>query len=270
MIGALVTNAAHLLAPGDWENLALVNRSWNRRLHNGPSNLERGWREAIYRTMKGAILVACSDDDGYKRGVVYQKIFSLKFYQVSSFINQYDKLKDFRFRYFSLPWANLVEVPLTMYKVFHPGVILLSSRIAPGQFWARLREYVERQSFYHKPHLFANLDDLEKKIWFFFVVIRGVPLFSLDEPNFYAMKEFAKKYREQPDLFAKYMEGKWCHTRYVLHHYERNYNSHFPVPCKKYPPFHFCVSEVLEGQQWEDWTDVYVTEGQIFDDTIYI
>lgn len=245
------------LGVADWPNLALVNKHCNRLASIGAPSIGSQFRDEIFRCLQNQILVHSTDDDFRKRFLVRQKIDNLKFYQLASFADQYEDLKKFKFRYFSAPWAKIVKVPNDLYKVFHPGVILLSSSLTPGIFWKRIREYIEKKSFCLKPEWFHDIDFIEAKIWYFFHLIRGAPIFfiTVDEGLFWAMKAFARQIRSFPDLFNFYMKGHWTDVRYALQKYERDPTSHFPVPCGIYPCKDLSCS-LAQNWEWEPPTEL--------------
>ena len=255
------------LAASDWPQLAQVSKAYNRLVSVGPLELREKYRSAIFKCLGDQIRARSTDDNYQKRSYVAKKIQSLKFYQLASFVSEYETLKNFRFRYFSSTWAALVEVPLPMYKVFHPGVILISSDFTPGIFWKTLRNYIEMKSFFWKPHLFHNIDPLEAKIWYFHNLLRGAQLFdiSVDATTYYAMKAFAAKFRLYPETFQFYMQGKWVHMDQILFCYEKQGDlCHFPVPCTIYP---FCQHSMGESPdtEWDSWTEV-VTDDCVVDE----
>lgn len=260
------------IAPDDWGHLALLNRSWNRRVTRGPLVLERRWRVSIYTALAHRITFFSSDDNFKKRDFVWGKIRSLKFYQVATFIAQYEELKKFAFRFFSLPYAKIAQVPLFLYKVFHPAVIIMSSSLAPGAFWDSLKECIIRKSFALKPEWFHDLDALEKKIWVSYHLIRGFPLSNLtiDSSYFFAMKSFARKFRERPEIFETYMKGHWTQIRYVLHHYEKHGGyTHFPVPCEVWSKYNQCHPTDVSSE-WEPDTELYLDGVGVYEDKIFI
>jgi hypothetical protein len=253
----LVQANPEFLDTKDWPLIALVSKACNRIASRGTPRLRSVYQEKIYNCLQQQVVKRTADDNFRKRTFLADKIRERKFYQLASFVSQYENIKNFRFRYFSSSWSNVVQVPITMYQVYHPGVILMSSCLSPGKFWETLGKYIQMKTFYSQPQLTWDLDPLEIKIWYYYYLLRGLPFFDLSVHlgTFYAMKAFARKFREYPALFQNFMAGKWCHVGHILIAYERDGDMcHFPIPCHVYPR---CLHSRSESPdlEWDMWTE---------------
>ena len=222
------------LAPSDWHALALVNKRTNHVCVNGDRRTAWFYRTALYNALKDQLKLYRPDDWYSASTEVYTKIFSkLKFYQVASFIELYDKTKGFGFRYFCMKWMRVCKISLDFSQICHGPTLLLASSYTPGKFWKILNDYAAHSLWQAHPENWDKLSPIEQKIAIRAQLCRGIPMNwkFLEEDEFLpSVQRFTKIYTTYPECKIL-MEGKWGSLNQVLWKYEKDLGCHFPVDC---------------------------------------
>lgn len=199
----------------------------------GDKKVARLYRDAIYIAVKYQVELFHPDNHFEPVSKLYTKISKLKFYQVASFIEQYDKTKIFGFRYFCMKWMQVCKIPLDFSQVCHAPTLLLASGYPPGKFWKILKDYAAHSLWQAHPENWDKLSATEQMIAIRAQLCRGIPMNwkFLEEDQFLpSVQRFTKIYTTYPECKIL-MADKWGSLNQVLWKYEKDDNCHFPLDC---------------------------------------
>ncbi len=214
-------------------NRALLSLKFYKKFEN-----ER--REQVYRNIMRGLGYYFDITEPELANPFRIKIFSLKFYQISTLISNWEILSRWVQRsmikdLFFVLRIFYLKKPL----IFFPAIILASS-LSPGKFWSTWRKYTEHKIFLEYPD-FEEEDATTKDLLSRFYMQRGLDGLAHEGKTdlmqrVLGARRFAANLDDDEGVtnFWFEMEDNWNSLAYILHRYSVDPLCHLPVHCTDY------------------------------------
>lgn len=257
------------MAPAEYHAFALVSKSFNVFFSAGDQALRSVYVNRVHGAIDRVVKLERPQEYSPISEIISRRLASLKFYQIASFIEQYDVLKNFGFRYFCRSWLDVCKIPFEAYHLKHPAVLILCSKLQPGCFWKYLTDFVSNSLAVAFPSTFFSMNQIEKKFLVRYYLNRGLPIKAYipvtdeaDTPFFRSVRAAANMYARFPREFDEALKGHWDSIGSLLYRYETYTQCHFPLPCQLVG----CVEASSYSIGWLPRTELFTSDGYFVDE----
>lgn len=224
------------------DNVALVSRACRNavaclKFHK---EVETTKKENLFRNVMRGLAYYFDIRDPELLTKFRDKIFSLKYYQVCTMIDNWGFLSRWTQR--SMVKSVFFALKIFYLKkslVFFPAIILASD-LTPGKFWETWRNYTEKKIFLAHPD-FEEEDQTTKNLIARYYMQRGLDGLSNQGTSdlqqlILGARRFAVNFDDEmtESDFSLAMEDNWNSLAYILHRYSVDPLCHLPIACLEY------------------------------------